>query len=321
MSDSLYLKVDPELTFSVNTQLREQLKWLIGTGRIQPGDMLPPAQQLADLLHVNRNTVNFVYTQLRDEGLVHMQKGKGTQVLDNDAVHKLIEQRKIMAALLDQLVAKAEGQHLDLRKLTIASLAYVQLLDKRQHQTLNVLFIECLEHDHLFYRKEIEKHSGGRVMSLFLEEVYRSPELLDTELSQADIVVTTLNHVEEVRTIVGSKKRLITIGATPEMSFLLNIARLAPHTKVGFVCLGRKGGQWMAEKAKDAGITHIEPRVVGVNDPEGLQKVLQESDVIYTSDSVFVPLQKAAPNKVVKVPFILEKSSVELLSNIGEHRA
>lgn len=321
MSESMYLKADPELTFSVNTQLREQLKWLIGIGRIQPGDMLPPAQQLADSLHVNRNTVNYVYTQLRDEGLVSMQKGRGTQVLDNSAVYQLIKQRRLMAALLDKLVAEAAERQLDLRDLTIASLAYVQLLDKQQEQSPNVLLIECQEHDHFFYQREIEKHTGADVTSLFLEDVQRSPELLDAQLNRADIVVTTLNHAEEVRAMSGSKKPIITIGATTEMSFVLSMSKMAPQTKVGFVCLGRRGGQWMADKAQEAGMTHIEAIVAGTNDPESLQQVLQESDVVYGSEAVFTHIQAAAPDKAVKVPFILEKSSIELLNQIGEHRA
>ncbi|MBW7456203.1 winged helix-turn-helix domain-containing protein, partial [Paenibacillus sepulcri] len=82
MRNKICLQVDHRLTFSVNTQIKEQLKWLIGTGQIETGDMLPAASQLAATLGLNRNTVNWVYTQLRDEGLVSMQKGKGTQVLD-----------------------------------------------------------------------------------------------------------------------------------------------------------------------------------------------------------------------------------------------
>ncbi len=71
-----------------------------------------------------------------------------------------------------------------------------------------------------------------------------------------------------VRAMSGSKKPIITIGATTEMSFVLSMSKLAPQTKVGFVCLGRRGGQWMADKAQEAGMTHIEAIVAGTNDPE-----------------------------------------------------
>ena len=98
----LILKVNPDLSFSVNTQIKEQLKWLIGTGHIQPGDMLPSASQLADNLGLNRNTVNWVYNQLRDEGLVTMQKGRGTQVTSGAETEQLRRERTSDAAAFNE---------------------------------------------------------------------------------------------------------------------------------------------------------------------------------------------------------------------------
>lgn len=48
MKKDIVLQVDPSFTYSINTQIKEQLKWLIGIGSIQPGELLPPAGQLAD---------------------------------------------------------------------------------------------------------------------------------------------------------------------------------------------------------------------------------------------------------------------------------
>ena len=48
----------------------------------EPGEMLPSTSQLADELGLNLNTINNAFTQLRNEGLVTMQRGRGTQVVD-----------------------------------------------------------------------------------------------------------------------------------------------------------------------------------------------------------------------------------------------
>ncbi|WP_199615899.1 GntR family transcriptional regulator [Paenibacillus alkalitolerans] len=314
----LFLKADPHLTFSMNTQIKEQLKWLIGTGKIKPGEMLPPAQQLADTLNVNRNTVNLVYTQLRDEGIVGIQKGRGTDVLDNAIVIDLVNKRKPMYKLLEKMVAEAEEQHFDLEELATAGMAFVQLFGNKAIGKLKVLFIECKEHDHIFYRNEIEKYTGASVTSLFLEDIHGSGGTkLDEALSGADAVVTTLNHIDEVKDLVGTKKNIITIGATIDFSLLLDIAKLSPGTKVGFVCLGQKGGQWMAERAKDAGIKHIDPVIAGTNDMEQLQKVLKESDKIFASTAVFEDVKALAPDKAVHYPLLLEKSSEKLLADFA----
>jgi hypothetical protein len=38
MKKDIVLQVDHNFTYSINTQMKEQLKWLIGIGSIQPGD-------------------------------------------------------------------------------------------------------------------------------------------------------------------------------------------------------------------------------------------------------------------------------------------
>ncbi|TXS49883.1 GntR family transcriptional regulator [Streptomyces sp. t39] len=51
-------------------------------GKYSPGDRLPPARQLAKELGVQLMTVQNAYGQLRDEGLVLTQQGRGTFVRD-----------------------------------------------------------------------------------------------------------------------------------------------------------------------------------------------------------------------------------------------
>jgi DNA-binding GntR family transcriptional regulator len=54
-------------------------------GEYSPGDRLPPARQLAKELGVQLMTVQSAYGQLRDEGLVLTQQGRGTFVRDPSA--------------------------------------------------------------------------------------------------------------------------------------------------------------------------------------------------------------------------------------------
>ncbi|MFF8843805.1 GntR family transcriptional regulator [Streptomyces sp. NPDC015127] len=51
-------------------------------GGYSPGDRLPPARQLAKQLGVQLMTVQSAYGQLRNEGLVLTQQGRGTFVRD-----------------------------------------------------------------------------------------------------------------------------------------------------------------------------------------------------------------------------------------------
>jgi GntR family transcriptional regulator len=314
LESHLILKVNPKLTFSVNTQIREQLKWLIGVGQIKPGDMLPPANQLADLLGLNRNTVNLVYNQLQDEGIVALQKGRGTTVVKSLKTDELQRLRQPMHDLVTTTIQEAERLGIPLDEFFTAALAYILLHNTKASHPLRFVFIECKEHDHIFYRKEIERVTSADIVSVFLEDVIGNPGALAAALEHSNMVVTTLNHADEVKAILaGFDAKILVIGATAEMSFLLEVAKLEPGSKVSFACLGNAGGQWMAKRVDEAGIRQIEAISVGLDHPEQLMENLKHSDKVYASAAVFDELKAMAPDKVELYPMVLEKSSEALL--------
>ncbi|MNI20957.1 HTH-type transcriptional repressor YtrA [compost metagenome] len=319
MNDDLLLKIDTHLTFNVNTQIKEQLKWLIGINQIQPGDMLPPANQLADLLGLNRNTVNWVYNQLRDEGIVTMQKGRGTQVNANQQTEELQKTRPPMHQLLTKTIEEAQIQGFALHEFFTASLAYILLHNHKQADQDHVLFIECKGHDHIFYYNEIHKVTGAAVKTIFLEDLIASESLRIDSLAYSNLIITTLNHADEVKQLFAPYETNIhVIGATVVMPLLFEIAQLQPGSQVSFVCLGKAGGQWMASRVHDAGIAQIKPTAIGIEDRELLIQSIQQADKIYASAAVYSELQSLAPDKVELFPMMLEKSSENLLQELSK---
>lgn len=313
-----WLQVDHELTFNVNTQIKEQLKWLIGTGQIAPGDMLPAASQLADELGLNRNTINWVYNQLRDEGLVTMQKGRGTHVQDGPLLQQLVNERLPMHSLIEQVIETSRSANIDLQSFFMAGLAYTLLQEPQKSRRLRVLFIECQGHDHLFYRQAIEQATHGEVQVFFLEEAEGNEQLLAEAVNQNDLVITTLNHSEEVKALLAAQHcKPVVIGATVDTAALLEIAKLRQGSKVAFVCLGKSGGEWMARRIQDAGIRQIHCETIGWDESEGQLDRYRDLDKIYASAAVFPALHELMPDKVELFPMTLEKSSENLLHDLA----
>ncbi|HSO27252.1 MAG TPA: GntR family transcriptional regulator [Anaerolineales bacterium] len=61
-------------------QIMDQIRQMVATGELQPGDQLPTVRQLAAELRVNFNTIARAYRLLDEGGLISTQQGRGTYI-------------------------------------------------------------------------------------------------------------------------------------------------------------------------------------------------------------------------------------------------
>ena len=74
------VKVDRREPTDLHEQVAAEIRRAIADGEAGPGERLPPARDLAAVLHVNTNTVLRALRQLRDEGLLDFCRGRGITV-------------------------------------------------------------------------------------------------------------------------------------------------------------------------------------------------------------------------------------------------
>ena len=67
----------------IYVQIMDQIKHMIATGELQPGDQLPTVRQLAADLRVNFNTIARAYRLLDEERIISTQHGRGTFILEH----------------------------------------------------------------------------------------------------------------------------------------------------------------------------------------------------------------------------------------------
>jgi GntR family transcriptional regulator len=75
------VKLDRQDPLPLYEQVCAEIRRAIADGEIGPGERLPPARDLAAVLHVNSNTVFRAMRLLRDEGLVEFRRGRGVTVI------------------------------------------------------------------------------------------------------------------------------------------------------------------------------------------------------------------------------------------------
>jgi GntR family transcriptional regulator len=74
------VKVDRSEVVALHDQVAAAIRRAIAVGEASPGERLPPAKDLAAVLHVNTNTVLRALRILRDEGLLDFRRGRGVTV-------------------------------------------------------------------------------------------------------------------------------------------------------------------------------------------------------------------------------------------------
>jgi GntR family transcriptional regulator/MocR family aminotransferase len=77
------LQLQPESHVPLYMQIRDQLRALVHTGELRPGDRIPASRELATQLGVHRTTVANAYAELESEGLIRGHVGRGTYIQEN----------------------------------------------------------------------------------------------------------------------------------------------------------------------------------------------------------------------------------------------
>ena len=102
------LQIDQHSKDSLHIQIVAQVRNLIATEKLKPGDHLPPVRQLAGFLNVNQNTILRAYLLLEQEKIVVARKRGGTVVTARtDDPNIQLERRRRLSDMVGNDILKA----------------------------------------------------------------------------------------------------------------------------------------------------------------------------------------------------------------------
>ena len=113
-------------------QIVNQVKYLIASGRLEPGEELPPIRTLAEQLLINPNTVARAYQDLERDGVTRSVPGGGTFVADG--LPGLLKSEKVKRLRPHARQLAVEGRQLRLTREETLKLLEEEL-DKLGGQT------------------------------------------------------------------------------------------------------------------------------------------------------------------------------------------
>ena len=118
------IRISPHDGVPIYLQIVNQVKYLVASGRLDPGEELPAIRVLAERLTVNPNTVARAYRELEVAGVVEKRRTAGTYVADAGSPLARRERLRILAGRIDALLAEA-------RQLGVGTDDVIDLLRQR----------------------------------------------------------------------------------------------------------------------------------------------------------------------------------------------
>ena len=112
------LFISPNDGVPIYLQIVHQIKHLVASRRLKPGQELPPIRDLAQELLINPNTVARAYRELEAAGLVTSRRGAGTHICDEGSPLARKERLKILNDRIDALLAEADQLDVDFEQVT-----------------------------------------------------------------------------------------------------------------------------------------------------------------------------------------------------------
>ncbi len=113
----MHLHISASDGLPIYLQIVQQIKTLVASGRLAPGEELPPIRVLAEQLVVNANTVARAYRDLATAGVLTNRRTAGTYVADGAAPRAQEQCLDALTERVDALLSEARQANVNLQEL------------------------------------------------------------------------------------------------------------------------------------------------------------------------------------------------------------
>jgi GntR family transcriptional regulator len=302
----------------VYAQLKEQLKFLILNGEMEPGAKLPTTRQLAGFLKINRNTVQKAYQALEQEGLIECRQGRGCVVVEQPAAIAQPVSAQLLG-IIDKAIEKA-GE-LGVSPDDFATFVYARARQRRDvHVRRRLVFVECEALIATAIAQTIRERLDVEVTPILLQDLRQPTAEVEAQLRKAHVVATTFFHIQEVRRLLAKEeKEVVALTVKPYLEKLIQIAQIPQGTPTALVCCSESGALDMRRSLENAGIKGLDTFLGGVDDLQRLEEMLPGLPIVVASDFVtdqVRPLLRPGQELITLDYTALDEGAINLLRSI-----
>jgi DNA-binding transcriptional regulator YhcF (GntR family)/galactitol-specific phosphotransferase system IIB component len=310
----LPISIDFQAPLPITLQISEQIKLLIAIGKLKPGDALPTVIQLAEYLQINHNTIAAVYAELVEADYLVARRGRGTFVAQTEVVQQALN-RQHLYQLLEPAFRAAD--HMGLSASEFGATAYAQAISMSQRRVapIQVVFVECLEHDAGSYLRSIQLEIDSPLLFLQLEDLQAGQPVALKNLRAADLVITNVDHVQEVVQLADPGQEVIGVVPEPDLQLLTKVSALPRNSQVLVVCQSFVGSETMKQMLERVGISHLNLQLASITSIQQNPQLLAKADVVYASQLVYDYVSKISSQsgKVIRFNFGIDQASATVV--------
>ena len=312
---SIQLLIAPDSNDPLFLQIKSQLTYLILSGKLPNGTKLPTVRDLAKKLELNPGTVSRAYQELKAEGHIVSQQGRGTFVQTFTADTQLPEKRMdLLHDTLKSAVAQclalgfsADDIHQAVRDLT------VQTKPKR------ITFVAPTPQLARKYQVQLEQGCAGlpvHIQSMTLQDV--SSENAMERLNQSDYLITLASlryHLLSVLPDQTSANPVIALK-THVSSVTLEQLRALPASQHACLITEPRSLHGALNLLVNETLLSPDLPVALLDEPEKIRTLTSVSDVVihsYSAGEILDQLKVPADKRLL-LQFEVDKDSLMLLN-------
>lgn len=302
-------------------QLKELIIYYISTGVIQDNHQLPGVNILGKQLGINFETVRKAYKELEKDGLIKMERGRGTYVTlqngltpkKNDYISSTSNHEELIKAGVKGLLQKGMNTE-DVRKTIL------DILDEMRKDRFisNIFFTECNLYQVREYSKILSAYLGQEIKPVLLKDIKEEVERNLKNRFLKPTIITTGFHINEIRNIFKNRPiRVLALIMSMSPETRLALQSYGKDARFGFVCRDSESLSFWEELLKEELGTASKISCCILDDKEELMKLLNGADVLLASPPVYEGVKKIAPEgtHVFNIFDKVDKMSLQLIKD------
>jgi DNA-binding transcriptional regulator YhcF (GntR family) len=308
-------RIDKSNKMPLYLQLKDLVKYYISTGAVQDGQQFPGVNALARELGINFETVRKAYKEIEKEGLITMQRGKGTVVsLHGASVQKVSPEISPELKPVDEMkgvIKKLLHAGMDSGEIKeIVRKAFEKISKERSLQT--VVFTECSLHQVREISKLLKSYLNLNVKPVLLKNLRREVQKVIEGEEELAGIITTGFHLHDVRNILSDIPANIHVLITQmSLETKQKLDSFDKKSSFGFICRDPESVSLYEDLLRTELGEGVKLSCCFLEEESKVKDIIGSSDVLMVSPPVFVKIKKMAD---VSVPVFNVFDRVEPMS-------